>query len=315
MEVKTKMPYGVYTAGVAGDEVSSTYEGRHLSFSESQITHPSHTSTFVEKGDPVRVGDKIVGVAFLSALAATDLIPIDTEGIWQLSVVAYDDDGGSAVAVGDELFINKTTCIISKIRSIATQIPFGYALYPITSTLTDVIPVKVHFDPTVDSQVSMFNAVVVSGGYGKSMKATLNGGASEGLSGYHEGHLIANTTGHLYNFGSWINVDAQNILKAGHIIVPFEGGVYAGQTQTDARIVFAGQHQAILAGPPASMHAWRLNVAQVAGNITALIAAANPESVGYVTSGATASTKVGSIPIADIVSKGIVWVRCYDSAV
>ena len=307
------MPYGVYTAGVAGDEVSSTYEGRHLTFSESQITHPSHTDTFVDKGDPVHVGDKIVGVAFTSALAATDLIAIDTEGIWQLSVDALDDNGASAVAVGDELFINKTTCVISKIRNIATQIPFGYALYPIAAS-TDVIPVKVHFDPTVDSQVSMFNTTV-SGAYGKSMKATLAGGASEGLSGYHEGHLTGNTSGHLYNFGSWINVDAQNILKAGHIITPFEGGVFAGATQTDARIVFAGQHQAILAGVPASMHAWRLNVAQVAGNITALIAAANPESVGYVTSGATASTKVGAIPIADIVSKGIVWVRCYDSAV
>jgi len=308
------MPYGVYTAGVAGDEVSSTYEGRHLTFTESQITHPTHADVFVDKGDPVRVGDKIVGVAFTSALTVDDLVAIDTEGIWQLSVTALNDDGASAVAVGDELFINKTTCVLSKIRSIATQIPFGYALYPIAAS-TDVIPVKVHFDPTVDSQLSLFNAVVVSGGYGKSMKATLNGGASEGLSGYHEGHLNANTTGHLYNFGSWINVDAQNILKAGHIIVPFEGGVYAGQTQTDARVVFGGQHQAILAGPPASMHAWRLNVAQVAGDITALIAAANPESVGYVTSGATASTKVGSIPIADIVSKGIVWIRCYDSAV
>ncbi len=308
------MPYGVYTAGVAGAEVSSTYEGRHLTFSESQITHPSHTDGLVDKGDPVRVGDKIVGVAFLSALAATDLIAIDTEGIWQLSVVATDDAGASAVAVGDELFINKTTCVLSKIRSIATQIPFGYALYPIAQG-TDVIPVKVHFDPTVDSQLAMFNAVVVSGGYGKSMKATLNGGASEGLSGYHEGHLTANTSGHVYNFGSWINVDAQNILKAGHIIVPFEGGVFAGQTQTEARVVFAGQHQAILAGVPASIHAWRLNVSQNIGDITALIAAANPESVGYVTDAGVASTKVGSIPIADIVSKGVVWVRCYDSAV
>jgi hypothetical protein len=307
------MPYGVYVAGTAGDEVSSTYEGRHLTFSESQLTHPSHTDTFVERGDPVVVGDKIVGVSFKEAAAATDLIAIDTEGIWQLSVVASDDNGAIAVAVGDELFINKTTCIISKIRNIATQIPFGYALYPIAAG-TDVIPVKVHFDPTVDSQVTNFNTTV-SGAYGKSMKAILVGGASEGLSGYHEGHITAALTGHTYNFGSWINVDTAAVLGAGFIVAPFEGGVYTDSDQDDARIVFAGQHQAILHKAPASLHAWRLNVAQVAGNITALIAAANPESVGYVTSGATASTKVGSIPIADIVSKGIVWVRCYDSAV
>jgi hypothetical protein len=284
-----------------------------LTFTESQIIHPTHVDGLVDKGDPVVVGDKIVGVSFKEAAAATDLVAIDTEGIWQLSVTALNDNGASPVVVGDELFINKTTCVISKIRNIATQIPFGYALYPIAAS-TDVIPVKVHFDPTVDSQVSMFNTTV-SGNYGKSMKATLAGGASEGLSGYHEGHITAALTGHTYNFGSWINVDAISLLAAGYIVAPFEGGVYADTAQAEARIVFAGQHQAILAGVPASMHAWRLNVAQVAGNITALIAAANPESVGYVTSGATASTKVGSIPIADIVSKGIVWVRCYDSAV
>jgi len=56
-----------------GDEISSTYEGRHLSFVESDLTHPPHTDGFVDKGDPVNVGD-IVGVAFKSAAAATDII-------------------------------------------------------------------------------------------------------------------------------------------------------------------------------------------------------------------------------------------------
>jgi len=141
------MPYGVYTAGTAGDEVSSTYEGRHLTFTESQITHPTHTDGFVDKGDAVLVGENIVGVSFKSAAAATDLVAIDTEGIWQLSVVAEDDDGNVAVGVGNEIFINKTTCILSKIANKASHQFFGYALYAITSGDTDVIPVKVHFDP------------------------------------------------------------------------------------------------------------------------------------------------------------------------
>jgi predicted RecA/RadA family phage recombinase len=141
------MTYGVYTPGTAGDEVSSTYEGRHLTFDESQLVHPSHTDGFVNSGDPVVVGENIVGVAFTSAAAATDLIAIDTEGIWQLSVVATNEDGNIAVAVGDELFINTTTAIISKNPNKNTQQRFGYALYPITSGATDVIPVKVHFDP------------------------------------------------------------------------------------------------------------------------------------------------------------------------
>lgn len=147
------MPYGVYTAGTAGDEVSSTYEGRHLTFSESQITHPSHTDGFVDKGDPCLVGENIVGVAFKSAAAATDLVAIDSEGIWQLSVVAEDETGNIAVAVGDEIFINKTTCILSKNANKNTHQFFGYALYPITSGSTDVIAVKVHFDP--DDSVEM----------------------------------------------------------------------------------------------------------------------------------------------------------------
>lgn len=141
------MPYGVYTAGTAGDEVSSTYEGRHLTFSESQITHPYHADGFVDKGDPVVVGENIVGVAFLDAAADTDLIPIDTEGIWQLSVIATNEDGNIAVAVGDELFINTSTCLISKNPNKNTQQRFGYALYPISSGVTDVVAVKVHFDP------------------------------------------------------------------------------------------------------------------------------------------------------------------------
>ena len=131
----------------AGDEVSSTYEGRHLTFLESELTHPSHTDGFVDKGDPVVVGSVIVGVAFLSAAAATDKIAIDTEGIWVQSVVAEDDAGNMAVAAGDELYINITTCIISKIADADTNIPFGYALGVLGAGETGTIAVKVHFDP------------------------------------------------------------------------------------------------------------------------------------------------------------------------
>jgi len=156
------MPYGVYTAGTAGDEVSSTYEGRHLTFTESQLTHPSHTDGFVDKGDAVLCGNNIVGVAFTSAAATTDLVAIDSEGIWQLSVVATDDDGNVAVAVGDELFINTTTCILSKNANKAVQQRFGYALYAIGAGETDVIPVKVHFDPDDATEIVGTSAVPLS---------------------------------------------------------------------------------------------------------------------------------------------------------
>ena len=131
----------------AGDEVSSTYEGRHLTFLESELTHPSHTDGFVDKGDPVVVGSVIVGVAMTGADAATDLIAIDTEGIWVQSVVAEDDDGNIAVTPGDELFINLTTCIISKNKDKSTHQRFGFALGTIGAGDTQTIAVKVHFDP------------------------------------------------------------------------------------------------------------------------------------------------------------------------
>lgn len=145
------MPYGVYVAGTAGDEVSSTYEGRHLTFSESQITHPDHSgdeaADLVDKGDPVLVGNDIVGVALKSGVSVnTELIAIDTEGIFQLSVVATDEDGAVAVAVGDVIYIAKSGCLLSKNANKNTHQRFGYALYPIASG-TDVIPVKVHWNP------------------------------------------------------------------------------------------------------------------------------------------------------------------------
>ncbi len=127
------------TGRTAGEECSSTYEGRHITLEESYLTHPYHADGFVDKGDPVNCGD-IVGVAFNSAAAATDYIAIDTEGIWFLNVVASDDVGTSAVAPGDELYIN--TGVVSKR---ASGIPFGKSLGVLTgSAVAAVCAVKVH---------------------------------------------------------------------------------------------------------------------------------------------------------------------------
>ena len=81
------------TGHLAGEECSSTYEGRHLTLEESYLTHPSHTDNMVDQGDPVLCGENIVGVAFNSAAVATDLIALDTEGIWFLEVYGTDDEG------------------------------------------------------------------------------------------------------------------------------------------------------------------------------------------------------------------------------
>lgn len=300
------------TGHSAGEESSSTYEGRHLTLEESLLTHPDHTvngDNFVEKGDPI-VSERIVGVSFATGAATGDLIAFDTEGIWYLNVVAITDGAvASAIAVGDEIFINRNDGILSKITNIATQQPFGYAMYTSAGDgVAHLISVKVHHDPTVDAQKALFNTVPTTE-YGKSMRATLaDPGQSEGLCDYQEGHIDGVTAGHIYNHGSWINVDDGATLTAGHIITPYEGGIYCGEAQTDARIVFAGQHMAILGGAPDSLYAWRLNTNQT---IDALIAAGNPGSVGYVADASEDDNKVGATPMFDIVGVGIRWVRLY----
>ena len=127
---------------------------------------------------------------------------------------------------------------------------------------------------------------------------------------YGETHINGATTGHVYGRGSWINVDDAGVPAAGHILVPFEGGVYSGAAvMTNARVVFGGQHQAVLTNTPASLHCWRLNTTKT---ITALIAAGNSGSVGYVANATANSTKLGDIPLADIAGGvGVVYVRVY----
>ncbi len=132
-----------------------------------------------------------------------------------------------------------------------------------------------------------------------------------GMAAYFDTTITGTVAGHSYGLGSWINSGSSADFASGHIIVPFEGGVYTGEAQASARIVFAGQHQAILNGAPDTLHAWRLNTTQT---VTAVIAAANAGSVGYVNDSTTDSTKVGDVPLFDIVGYGVRWVRVYDAA-
>lgn len=139
---------GVYPGSLTAkenDEVSSTYEGRHLTFKASDITGQEHD--LVTKGHPVVIGEHIVGVAFMTEVLGSDLIPIDTEGIWNLMVYPKDDLGAIDVDAGDELWINKSNAEISKIRNSVTHTRFGYALGTVTTVVgNEVIAVKVHWD-------------------------------------------------------------------------------------------------------------------------------------------------------------------------
>ncbi|MFA4972442.1 MAG: hypothetical protein WC683_07495 [bacterium] len=139
----------------AGDEISSTYEGRHLTFLESELTHPYHADGLVDKGDPVLVGDNIVGIAMNSAAAATDKIVIDTEGIWALYVLGCVSDGTSdgialAMDYGDPVFIKRVPgtdqYILSGQQDPYHFQPFGEVLGAVTASTTSptLVAVKVH---------------------------------------------------------------------------------------------------------------------------------------------------------------------------
>jgi hypothetical protein len=144
----------------AGEEASSTYEGRHLSIVESELVHPYRTSGFVNKGDPVIHGANIVGVSFGTATAATDVVAIDTEGIWYLYVLGCVSDGTSdgiakALTYGDPVYIQKTpgtdTYLLSGEQDPQHFQPFGYVLGSVSASTTvpTLVAVKVHnaFNP------------------------------------------------------------------------------------------------------------------------------------------------------------------------
>ena len=155
------------TGKTAGDEVSSTYEGRHVTLEESYLTHPYHVADgFVDKGDPVLINtgqQAIVGVAFKSAVAATDYIALDTEGIWFLYVHGVITDGtlegmAHVLVAGDPVYIKKvpgtgagSTTILSGQNDPAKYIAFGTLLGTVAASLESantptLVAVKVHND-------------------------------------------------------------------------------------------------------------------------------------------------------------------------
>ena len=156
------------TGKSAGDECSSTYEGRHVTIEENLLIHPYHSDGLVDKGDPVIFGNPLrsygvgslgVGVAFESAIAATDYIAIDTEGIWFLNVLGKESDGTvdghlKSLRCGDPVYIKKAAgtegapYMLSGEDDPAHFIPFGRVLGDVTGSLTvpTLVAVKIHWN-------------------------------------------------------------------------------------------------------------------------------------------------------------------------
>lgn len=175
--------FNLNTGRAAGEEGSSTYEGRHLTFYESELTHPYHADGFVDKGDPVLVGNNIVGVALSSAAASTDLIAIDTEGIWYLTVLGCVSDASSdgialTLAAGDPIFFQRTPPTVAPLTVLSGQsdpyhfVPFGRVLGAVTGSTTSgtIVAVKVHGESLPD-----MGRINLGSGYGATGNFLLEG--------------------------------------------------------------------------------------------------------------------------------------------
>ena len=120
-----------------GEEISSTYEGRHVYVQEVVLVHANPGDGLVDKGQPVAFWEG-VSIALKSASSTAENVPIDTEGIWRVSVVA-----GYPIMVGQSLFIDMSGVITDDPTN--AQAVFGYSLQAITNPGTEIIAVKVHW--------------------------------------------------------------------------------------------------------------------------------------------------------------------------
>ena len=134
-EVATNAYYDPHAQ--AGDEISSTYEGRHISIQEVVLVHVDSGDGLVDKGQPVAFWEG-VGVALKSATSTAENVPIDTEGVWRVSVVAV-----APIVIGQSLFITNAGVVTDDPTN--AMAVFGYSLQTIVIPSTATIAVKVHW--------------------------------------------------------------------------------------------------------------------------------------------------------------------------
>jgi len=147
------------TGRTAGEEGAITDQGRYITVLESDLVHPYHADGFADKGDPVLIGDNIVGVVCSeSPTAATDLVTVDTEGLWYLNVIGAVSDGTSdgiakALTPGTAIYFQVTpgsdTYLLSGEQDPAHFRFFGYLLTAVSAHVSTptLALVKVHNAP------------------------------------------------------------------------------------------------------------------------------------------------------------------------
>jgi len=335
--------FGVYPTADAlteGEQISSTYEGRHVTLEAQDLISAAGASQCV-KGLPVIFGPTGlmgVGIAFNTTAVATDLVAIDTEGIWIVDVWAQDDGGAVAVAGGDDLYIDITpgSCVVSKIASAATNIPFGYALGTITTPGNkERIAVKVHWDPidnwVLDQEPLFFgDAKDVSVQWNETFLAIAIEAVSKAVGlemaisaaaladGYGFFETNANVAGASPGFvaarSDWLNLAADfEVMPGGGLITPHTDGIYevAGATLTGATIALAGKFTDQMVSAGFGMYnLWNLNLTQT---LTALFEVNNPALMGYI-AGTDVTNVCGSIPFFHTGGGATKYIRLYSDA-
>ena len=124
---------------------------------ESALTHVTHSPDYAQAGDIVVCG-AITGVAMNTATAATDLVTVKVRGNFYLPVVASNGGGTSAGTVGNQLYLNTTTCVLSKI---ASGVPFGKLLCALDASASSApacVNVDVGYSITTESAGQQFSA-------------------------------------------------------------------------------------------------------------------------------------------------------------
>lgn len=131
----TANPYA--PGGTAGDKTGQN--SGVITVVESLLTA---ATAFAQKGEPVLISGSIPGVAKLTAAAATDFIPVDIHGIYDLSVIGTNQNGNVAIALGDPVYMSNAGVLTAN----SNEAYFGTALFAVASGATTVVPVSLGGD-------------------------------------------------------------------------------------------------------------------------------------------------------------------------
>ncbi len=113
------------TGATAGREISPapTQGGSKLTLNENVVTAPNDPP---QLGDAAIVGG-LVGVVVTEPTGNDADLVLQTSGVFSLPVVASDDQGTEDVAVGDAVYIDDSTAVLS-VDATSGHTLFGYAL-------------------------------------------------------------------------------------------------------------------------------------------------------------------------------------------